>query len=80
MASVDASILKKYTVDQLDMLHNLVGLGPDWVKSDVRAELVEIEKRELELITTIIEDMHIVPKETNAKATSSSDPGAERGR
>lgn len=81
MAEVDSSILKKYTVDELDMLHNLVGLGPEWQKSYRRKELLEIETRELELMKEIIEDMHIVSKEEQHEdPASGSDPGEERGR
>lgn len=58
----DDSIIQKYTVDELDMLHNLVGLGPQWMKSERRAELVKIETQELIIITDIIEDIHIIPK------------------
>jgi hypothetical protein len=77
----DDSIIQKYTVDELDMLHNLVGLGPEWLKSERRAELVAIEKQELLIITDILEDIHIIPKAvSDAQAPSSSDPGAERGR
>jgi hypothetical protein len=77
----DDSIIQKYTVDQLDMLHNLVGLGPQWLKSERRAELVAIEKQELIIITDIIENIHIIPKAvSDAETPGSSDPGAERGR
>lgn len=77
----DDSIIQKYTVDELDMLHKLVGLGPQWMESERRAELVAIEKQELIIITDIIENIHIVPKAVSDEtAPSRSDPGAERGR
>jgi hypothetical protein len=57
------AILKKYTVDELDMLHDLVGLGAEWSQSARRAKLVKIESMELALIKDIIEDIHIIPKE-----------------
>ncbi len=40
----DEQVLKKWTVDELDMLHNLAGLGAEWMESDRRAHLLSIEK------------------------------------
>jgi hypothetical protein len=59
MVRVDDSVLRKYTVDQLDFLHDLVGKGEEWKASDNRKELVEIETREMALIRNIVEDIKI---------------------
>lgn len=56
----DKEILQKYTVDQLDLLHDLCGLGEEWKHSERRKELVEIEKRELEILRGVIEDIRII--------------------
>lgn len=63
MALVDKTILQKYTVAELDKMHDLIGQGRDWKYSSKRKKLVQIEKQELALIKEIIEAMHIVPKE-----------------
>lgn len=59
MVRVDDSILRKYTVDQLDFLHDLVGKGAEWKASENRKTLVEIETRELDLIRNILEEIRI---------------------
>jgi hypothetical protein len=32
-------VLARWSLDELDMLHALVGLGPEWMASERRAEL-----------------------------------------
>jgi len=61
----ERNILKKYTVDELDLLHDLVGLGKEWRASSNRADLVAIEAMEMELIQKIVEDIKIVPTSEN---------------
>jgi hypothetical protein len=59
----DDDIIQKYTVEQLDMLHDICGLGEEWRKSSRRKELVRIEERELELVRRIISDIKITRDE-----------------
>lgn len=51
----DDEVLRKWTVDELDMLHNISGLGPEWRASERRAELKKLEDEDIERVRHIIE-------------------------
>lgn len=53
----DNDILQRWTVGELDRLHDLIGLGNQWQTSDRRAELKKIEDADLEKLHNIAEGM-----------------------
>lgn len=48
-------VLKKYTVEELDLFHTYLGIGKEWKASDRRKELKTIEDAELDRLHDIIE-------------------------
>lgn len=55
----DKDILARWSVDDLDMLHRISGLGEEWMASDRRAELKKIEDDEVERLRHIVEDIRL---------------------
>jgi len=50
----DEQVLARWTIDELDMLHDISGLGDLWQKSDRRAHLKKVEDEEVENILKIM--------------------------
>lgn len=58
----DKDILARWSVDDLDMLHRISGLGEEWMASDRRAELKKIEDDEMEIMLNITESFEVDPE------------------
>lgn len=52
---LDEDILKKWTVDQLDMLHAIAGLGDEWKASERRDRLKKREDDEIAKLQKVVD-------------------------
>lgn len=59
----DHQILERWTVDELDMLHDISGMGRQWRDSEHRAVLKKMEVDEIEMLDRIINTSLAVKKE-----------------
>lgn len=72
---IDYSILEKYTVEELDRLHDQIGMGREWALSESRRLLKNRENLEIDIVMGLADNKFGIPIRAQAAKLIQEDRG-----